>query len=538
MAGLTTRLTVSTAPDAVHLDPPPAPARLPPLLLVPAAVAIAGAGAFLRLWQLGRVGFNSDEAVYAGQAASIAGDPVLKAIFPVFRAHPLLYQFLLAQLYRDGVSDLVARLLAVGFGLATIYLVYRLGRLLYGQAVGLVAAALLALCPYHVVVTRQVLLDGPLTFFATLSLCLLAKFVVSERPVWLYAAGVGLGLTFLAKETGLVFVVATYAFLALSSNVRVRLRDLAIWALCTAAVIAPFPLSLLLGGGGRTAQGFLVWQLFRPPNHDWNFYLIQVSLALGPLLLVALLGVVGSVGAWSWRETLLACWALVPIAFFQTWPVKGFQYLLPIVAVVTVLAARLLVGSWPPVGLRRLTAELVRRWPRGRGMRWQSPWVRGLATAALLVSLGLGSWTRISSTGSTSFLAGSGGVPGGRAAGRWLGGNTPPGSKLLAIGPSMSNILQFYGHRQGYGLSVSPNPLHRNPAYDPVRNADLLIRSGEVQYLVWDSFTAARTPFFTQRLLGYARRYHGRVVHAETLAVRQGGVTSRRQIIVIYQVRP
>ena len=31
----------------------------------------------------------------------------------------------------------------------------------------------------------------------------------------------------------------------------------------------------------------------------------------------------------SWRETLLLCWIVVPVGFFQLWPVKGFQYLLP-----------------------------------------------------------------------------------------------------------------------------------------------------------------------------------------------------------------
>ena len=48
------------------------------------AVGLALA-AFLRLWQLNKLGFNSDEAVYSGQAAAIANDPVLKPFFPVFR---------------------------------------------------------------------------------------------------------------------------------------------------------------------------------------------------------------------------------------------------------------------------------------------------------------------------------------------------------------------------------------------------------------------------------------------------------------------
>ena len=34
----------------------------------------------------------------------------------------------------------------------------------------------MALMPYHVVVSRQVLLDGPMTLFATLTLVLLARF--------------------------------------------------------------------------------------------------------------------------------------------------------------------------------------------------------------------------------------------------------------------------------------------------------------------------------------------------------------------------
>ena len=34
---------------------------------------VALLGALIRLWQIGSLGFNSDEAVYAGQAASIAG---------------------------------------------------------------------------------------------------------------------------------------------------------------------------------------------------------------------------------------------------------------------------------------------------------------------------------------------------------------------------------------------------------------------------------------------------------------------------------
>src|SRR5919205_3097376 len=77
----------------------------------------------LRVWGLNQLGYNTDEAVYAGQAAAIAKDPTLKEIFPIFRAHPLLFQFVLALGYRFfGVTDLLGRLFSVMAGLATIYI--------------------------------------------------------------------------------------------------------------------------------------------------------------------------------------------------------------------------------------------------------------------------------------------------------------------------------------------------------------------------------------------------------------------------------
>ena len=153
-------------------------------------VMVLAAG--IRIWGLNQIGFNTDEAVYSGQAAAIAQVPILKDIFPVFRAHPLLFQFLLALLFNFGVSDLAARLLAVAIGVATVFIVYRLGSLLYGENTGLLAALILAVMPYHVVVSRQVLLDGPMVLCSTLTLYLLARYALTGNPIWLHAAG-GIG---------------------------------------------------------------------------------------------------------------------------------------------------------------------------------------------------------------------------------------------------------------------------------------------------------------------------------------------------------
>ncbi len=525
MAAVTTRPQVlparGTVPAGAH-----APTRLPVRVLVPVAVAIAIAGVFLRVWQIDALGFNSDEAVYAGQSASIVGNPAFRPIFPIFRAHPLLYQFSLALLYHFAVSDLAARLLAVAFGLAGIWFVYRAGNLLYGQRVGLVAALLVAVMPYHVVVSRQALLDGPMTTFAALTLYLVARFAITEQPRWLYAAGAGLGLTFMAKETGIVFLPAIYAFLAISPSIRARLRDIAISAGCAVLVIAPFPLSLLLGGGTKAGKGFLAWQLFRPANHSGSFYLTHVPAAMGYLVvLAAAVALVLLRREWTWRENLLLVWIVIPLLFFQVWPVKGFQYLLPTAPAVAILAARAL-AEWPTTAPLRLGRRRI-------------PTAALQVAAVLLVATTLigTTWSRVTMSNSTVFLAGSGGVPGGRSAGLWLRDNVPAGAQLLALGPSMANILQFYSHRRVYGLSVSPNPLRRNPAYDPVPNPDRLLRDGRLQYLIWDSYSAARSKFFSDNLLRYKERYQARAVHTETVPVRTpGGATVQQPVIIVFRV--
>lgn len=500
-------------------------ARISQLFVVGLLVSLAIG---LRVWGINQVGYNTDEAVYAGQGAAIARDPILKDIFPIFRAHPLLFQFVLALLFSFGVSDIGGRLIAVAVGIATVYIVYRLGNRLYGQRAGMLAALFLALMPYHIIVSRQVLLDAPMVLCSTITLYMLGRFAITERPIWLYATGFGMGLTFLAKETGIILMGAIYAFLALSREIRVRILDLLIATICVVTIMVPFPASLLLAGGTRSGKQYLVWQLFRRPNHTWDFYLTTVPVAMGILVLAAaLLGLAVLRSQGTWRERLLLCWILVPVVFFQFWPTKGFQYLLPAAPPIALLAGRAL-AHWP----MRKEIHFLR-------YRISETWIRTLVAGIISLTLLIPSWQAIQPSTLGSYVAGTGGVPGGREAGIWVQKNIPEGAKLMTVGPSMANILQFYGHRKAYGLSVSPNPLHRNPSYESITNPDLQIRNSDLQYLVWDSFSAQRSPFFSERLLQFVEKYHGRAIHIESVMVKSAdGIAVSKPIIIIYKVRP
>jgi len=480
-------------------------------------------GTALRFWDLTRLGFNSDEAVYAGQGASIAGNPAYLPYFPVFRAHPLLFQTLVSLGSSDGVmSEARARGLAATFGVGLVILVYLLGSVMFDRRVGVVAALFAAVMPYAVVVSRQVLLDGPMAFFATLALLLIAKYATTERPGFLMGATGALALAFLSKETSVVLLGSIYAFFALAPDVRVRFRHLVLAGGVFGLCILPYPLSLVFAGHGSTGNQFLAWQLFRRPNHPWTFYAAEVPAAIGfAVLAAALIGVAALWRRRTWRLTLLGSWLSIPVFFFQLWPVKGWQYLIPAAAPISVLAG---LGA-------------VYLYERARSFGRQAGVVVLVACGVSLLTFQSIEKIRPSNTG--TFLAGSGGVPGGRETGTWIGEHVPEGARMLALGPSMANILQFYGQRKVWGLSVSTNPLHRNPVYEPIANPDRMIRTNEIQYLVWDSYSASRSRHFSEKLLQLADRYNGRVVYRATVRVRSAaGALVEKTVIAVYEVRP
>ena len=501
-------------------------ARALPLIGYGGAAAGFALALFLRFWHLNSVGYNSDEAVYAGQARALAHDQHVTQLFPVFRAHPLLFQTILSIGYRLGGGDLMGRSFAAAFGIGTVILVYMTGRLLYGRRAGLIAALLIALMPYDVLVSRQVLLDGPATFFATASLYLVARYATTLQRPWLYAAGAAMGLTIISKETSVLAIGALFVFFALSPEVQTRTRDLAFSALAMFAVAFAYPLAIKLAGGGHRGQNYLVWQLFRRPNHEWSFYPTNVPLAMGPLVIgVALLGLFLLRRQMSWRETLLLSWIIAPAVFFQLWPVKGFQYLLPTAPPVALLAGRML-ALWRPPSLSL------------RGLRLPGAALSTALCVVVAASVGLATWHRISPSNNGVFIAGSGGLPGGRETGLWARNHTPRGSEFLAIGPSMANLISFYGYRKAYGISVGPNPLRRNPAYEPIGNADLALRRNEVQYIVWDAYSASRSSFFAHHLLDLAKKYNGRVVFSVTAPLRdKSGDRLTPSLIRVYAVR-
>ena len=518
-------------------------------------MAVAGMilvlAAALRLVNLERFGFNSDEAVYAGQAAALAGHQDYAQLFGVFRAHPLLVHFLVSLVYRiTGVNDVAPRVVSVAFGVGMVVVGGAIGTVVRGRRVGLLTMLFIAISPYPVMVSRQMLLDGPMAFFFALTLLFLAMYVRRPRSLTLYAAACSAGLAFLAKESAILMVPAVLAFLMLARDVPLKLRDFGVSAIVYMLTIAPFPLSLLVSGGSRVAQEFFLWQLLRRANHDAGFYLTVVPSIGIPLVALAMAGLVVALRRRQGLDVLIVSLTVVVVAFFEAWPVKGFQYLIPLATPVALLAGDGVVS------VTEFLARASQRWRLPRGLVMASARIALVGTSC--VALGIGSIGVIStpaaaivatdsdetatpsmSTAAYGFTAGTGGLEASRPVGDWVKQNTLRDAHFLTIGPSFANIIQFYGERRALALSVSPNPLHRNPTYQPVLNPDLMVRTNAVQYLVYDTYSAARTPFFAHRLMTFVHKYNGILVYADMQPVQQAdGTTSDVAVVLIYEVHP
>jgi hypothetical protein len=512
---------------------------------------ILGLAAAVRLLNLERFGFNSDEAVYSGQAAALAGHSDYAHLFGVFRAHPLLVHFIVSLVYRvTGVNDVAPRLVSVAFGLGLVAVGGAIGTVVRGRLIGLLTMLFIAISAYPVTVSRQILLDGPMAFFFALTLLFLALYVRQPRGRTLYAAACSAGLAFLSKETAILMVPAILVFFMLARDVPLKLRDLAVSSLIYALTIAPFPLSLVLTGGSKLAQEFFIWQVLRRPNHDYSFYLTVIPSIGIPLVALAVIGLITALRRRKGLDVLIVSLAVVVVAFFEAWPVKGFQYLIPLITPVALLAADGLVSlsRWVAHALDRFSVPYASA----------STWSRLALVGTCSVVLGVGSIgvvatpaTAILGTDSDqtapaatpkaafTFTAGTGGLEASRPVGKWIRENTLSDAHFLTVGPSFANIIQFYGGRRALALSVSPNPLRRNPTYDPVENPDLSIKTNAIQYLVYDSYSAARTPFFAHKLMQFVHKYNGILVYADYQPVQDGnGRTVQVPVVLIYEVHP
>jgi len=140
------------------------------------------AGAYLRLANLGDLGFRWDEDLssLAVRAILEKGIPELPSGMVYLRGGLFLYAMAAgAELF--GFSELALRLPAALIGIATIPLAFVFGRALFGARIGLVVAALIAISQWDIEFSRYARMYAPFTFCYVLTLYFLWKHRVESE---------------------------------------------------------------------------------------------------------------------------------------------------------------------------------------------------------------------------------------------------------------------------------------------------------------------------------------------------------------------
>src|SRR5439155_1816107 len=161
---------------------------------------------------------------------------------------------------------LVARLVQALVSALSIVLVYRIGRRLFGELAGLVAALLAAGYAYLIFFNAALMTQ---TFYIV---CLLAALdlalQLAEQPRrrdWLLL-GATLGLGVLFRQTLLLFVPLLYLWIGARARAQLRWRDLLLSVAVLAACIAPW-----------TLRNALVYQDFLLLNSNGGYFLYSAN---------------------------------------------------------------------------------------------------------------------------------------------------------------------------------------------------------------------------------------------------------------------
>jgi hypothetical protein len=137
-------------------------------------------GGFLRVLMVGAKGMWLDETFSVWMASHTLSE--MMAWLVRIDQHPPLYYFLLnLWITINGDTPYAVRLLSVLFSTATIPVIYLIGNRMSGAVVGLAAALLLALSPFHIFFAQETRMYTLLTFNAAVAIYALVWLLTDAR---------------------------------------------------------------------------------------------------------------------------------------------------------------------------------------------------------------------------------------------------------------------------------------------------------------------------------------------------------------------
>jgi uncharacterized membrane protein len=139
-------------------------------------------GGFLRVLLLGAKGMWLDETFSVWMSSHPLPD-MLQWIVRIDQHPPLYYVLLHYWITLTGDAAYDVRLLSALFGAATIPIIYLIGKRMSGVVMGLAAALILALSPFHIYFAQETRMYTLLTFNAAVAIYALVRLLTDARSV-------------------------------------------------------------------------------------------------------------------------------------------------------------------------------------------------------------------------------------------------------------------------------------------------------------------------------------------------------------------
>lgn len=340
------------------------------------AIVLSGLG--LRLWGIGfglPGTFFVDETIFVNKAVAMGtGD-----LNPHYFAYPTFHIYLVAFIYGiifvtgwffgliNSAQDfqalffadptvfyLALRVLSALFGVATIWVVWKIGNRVYSKQAGLLGALFLSLCYFHVRESHFGVNNIPMTFWTTLFVLFLCKLAEQEKSSWQdhILAGAVLGLGISTKYPAVYFAPA-FLFVHFW-----RLKALAFKRaglpehgkfICAAGITvlaffitSPFVFldhTIFMFHYHKSSSMVFTFLSFSGLIDSFVYYLNILRYGMGlPLLILAGVGFV-SVFRKNSKELVLAVFSLVYFLFFLSKAITIDRYIDPLLPVICLFAA-------------------------------------------------------------------------------------------------------------------------------------------------------------------------------------------------------
>ena len=270
---------------------------------------------------------------------------------------------------------ILSRFTTTVFGTITLIVAFVLGKRMWGERVGLLAAFFLAFNTLHVIYSKRISVDVPLTFLILCGFVYILMIYERSRRRDYLLAGLFTGLATATKYTGAFLLIPLIVAHFLSEEkhkkriihyifdgkivIGVFLAGLFFF------IVSPFCLldfnsfwedfsferaHMSVGHFGSEGVGF-----------SWFDYLVtsfRRSMGL-PLQFLALFGVLYALYRHERRDLLFLCFPLLYFLVVGSWSMRTDRYLLPMIPFLLILAARFLYDVIQSIRLKQSVKEIL-----------------------------------------------------------------------------------------------------------------------------------------------------------------------------------